>query len=588
MSATVFRLSFPVQKRQKDPENLDIMNEALWIYMPPQNEAKALASQLDISLEMAQILVNRGIDSADLAQEFLFGTWNDLYDPFLMDGMTGAVDRIRKAISNQEKILIFGDYDVDGILSVVILIKALHSLGACVDYFIPDRLKEGYGIKEKYTEIAQQKKATVVISVDCGIKAIPFVKKAREKGIDVIITDHHQPGPDLPEALAILNPVLPGSGYPYKNLAGIGVVFKLIQALFTGEKESSVLPHYLKLVSIGTIADVTELRDENRIFVKLGLKGLEELSNKGLRCLMEFCGLGRRKVTVGDIGFRIGPRINAAGRMGKTDLAVKLFLSDSYDEVEDIAGQLERLNARRQRVEEKMYTEAVTRIQENSLDKRYKLLVMGCEEWHKGVLGIVASKLKDRFHRPVILFCYKDGNAYGSGRSIPEFSLIECLEGNRDFFISYGGHTMAVGCVLACHDIPSFREQVNTFSESRITDDDLRKKIHIDTKLDFGNIDIKFLEDMERLSPFGVGNPKPILMTEKAEVISEPHKLQGKHCKFLARQQGRAFEALFWRRGDLSDRILRGDRLDLAYTLQTTSYLGEERLSLNLVDIKKS
>jgi single-stranded-DNA-specific exonuclease len=213
--------------------------------------------------------------------------------------------------------------------------------------------------------------------------------------------------------------------------------------------------------------------------------------------------------------------------------------------------------------------------------------VIGCEEWHKGVLGIVASKIKDRFHRPVLLFSYEDGKAYGSGRSISEFSLIECLEWNRDFFISYGGHTVAVGCVLSCQDIPSFREEVNAFAESRITDDHLRKKIRIDTKIDFSDINTKFLEDMAQLSPFGMGNPKPILATEEVEVISKPQKLQGRHCKFLARKQGRTFEAIFWRRGDLSESIFRGDRVDLAYTLQTSSYLGEEKLSLNLVDIKK-
>ena len=569
-------------------ESNGTMSEAIWIYTPPLDKAEALAMELGVSIEIAQILMNRGIESMDRAQEFFYGTWHDLHDPFLLNGMAMAVERIRTAIAGREKILIFGDYDVDGILSVVILTKALWTLGATVDYFIPDRLKEGYGIKEKYIEIVQKRKATLVISVDCGIKAVPFVNKARERGVDVIITDHHRPGPSLPDAFAVLNPVLPGSGYPCKNLAGIGVVFKLIQALFTGEKESSVLPHYLKLVSIGTITDIAELRDENRLFVKLGLKGLEDVENKGLRSLMGFCGLGRKKVNVGDVGYRIGPRINAAGRMGDADFAVKLFLSDHDEEIYEISSHLEKLNSRRQRIEERIYNEAVERIEKKSLTERYKLLVMGCEGWHKGVIGIVASKLKDRFHRPIILFAYEDSKAYGSGRSIPEFSLIECLEQNSDFFISYGGHTLAVGCVLGCEDILSFKKEVNAFTQSRISEEDLRRKIRIDTKMDFDDIDSEFLENLELLSPFGVGNPRPVFMTDEAEVVSEPRKLKGKHCKFLTRKNGRTMEALFWERGDWSDNIMKGDRIDLVYTLQTSSYFGEERQYLSLMDIKKS
>lgn len=564
------------------------MSETVWVLRPISERARSLAFELDLPVEAVQILVNRGIDDSAKAHRFLYGALGDLHDPYLMRGMREAVRRIRKAISGQEKILIFGDYDVDGILSVVALSKALRSLGAEVDFFIPNRLEEGYGLKEKYVDLALSKKANVVISVDCGIKAVAFVEKAREKGLDVIVTDHHQPGPTLPNALAILNPALPDSTYPYKNLAGIGVVFKLIQALLDDESKSSQLPHYLKLVSIGTVADIVELKDENRIFVKFGLSGLEDVSNIGLKSLMEICGISGRRVSVGDLGFRIGPRINAAGRLGKTDLAVDLFFSDSPQDVDDITRSLDKLNSRRQRIEEKVFNQAKDLVKRRSLDMRYKLLLLGCEEWHRGVIGIVASKIKDEFYRPVILFSYKDGKAYGSGRSIREFPLIDCLEKNKDLFLNYGGHTMAVGCELAREEMQSFKKRMNTFVNSRITDEHLKRKIYIDAKVDFGEINLSLLDILSLFSPFGLGNPKPLFLTEKVEIVTHPRKIQGRHCKFLVKQDGKIFESIGWGKGEWVDKMGAGDKLEIVYSLQVSEYLGEEKLTLFLEDAKKA
>ena len=564
------------------------MNETVWILNPVSEKARNLSVTVDIPLEAAQILVNRGIDQTEQVHQFLYGTMSDLHDPFLMNGMREAVQRIHKAISHQENILIFGDYDVDGILSVVMLSKALASLGGKVDFFIPDRLKEGYGLKKKYIDLAEQRNAGVVISVDCGVKAVAFVEKAREKGIDVIITDHHQPGASLPRAVAVLNPAIPNSGYPFKNLAGVGVVFKLIQALFNGDPKSSQLPHYLKLVSIGTVADIAELKNENRIFVKFGLKGLENVKNIGLKKLMDSCGIKHRNVSVGDVGFRIGPRINAAGRMGMTDLAVRLFFADSSHEVEDITRELERLNSRRQRVEEKVFNQAKSLVEQKALDNRYKLLILGCEEWHRGVIGIVASKIKDLFYRPVILFAYKDGKAFGSGRSIRDFSLINCLDENKDLFQNYGGHTMAVGCELAQREMANFKNQINTYVHSRITEEQLKRKIRIDARIDFEDINRAILDILSLLSPFGLGNPKPVFLTEKAEIIAPPKKIQGRHSKFLVQKNGKIFESIGWRKGEWADKLWAGDRIDLVYSLMTSEYLGEEKVTLSLEDIKKA
>lgn len=562
------------------------MNESVWIIAPPASEAKKLSAELGIPLEVAQILVNRRISDPDVAHKFLFGTLDDIHDPYLMMGMREAVKRIKKAISRGERILIFGDYDVDGIFSVVILTKALKSLGAKVSYFIPNRLKEGYGIKEQYIDIAIERRANLVMSVDCGIKANAFVERANAQGIDVVITDHHQPGPSLPRALAILNPVLPDSGYPYKRLAGIGVVFKLIQALFGEEKKSSLLSHYLKMVSIGTIADVAELRGENRLFVKFGLQDLKNASDMGLISLLEVCRLAGKEISVGDVGFRIGPRINAAGRMGKADLAVELFFSESSQRVEELVNWLDSLNSKRQKIEEKIYNQALSRIKERGLDKRYKFLIMGCEDWHRGIIGIVASKIKDIFHRPVLLFTYENGKAYGSGRSIKEFPLIDCLDKFKDFFLNYGGHTLAVGCEMERKKLLLLKEAMNDFANSRLTDEDLKRNIYIDAKIDFADINFSFIEKYFLLSPFGLGNHKPIFLTERAEVISEPKKIQGRHSKFLVRKNGRIFEALGWGRGDWADILYRRKRIDLAYSLHFSQYLGQDKISLFVEDIK--
>jgi len=562
------------------------MRESVWLLRPENEHAKTLATELGIPLEIAQILINRNISETQDVQQFLFGTLENLHDPFLMKGMREATDRIKKAISNGERILIFGDYDVDGILSVVVLTKALQSLGAEVEYFIPDRLKQGYGMKEKYVDYVLVRESSLVISVDCGIKAVDFVSRAKEHGVDVIITDHHQPGPFLPDAVAVLNPVLESSEYPDGTLAGVGVVFKLIQALLESEGKISQLPHYLKLISIGTIADVAALKGENRLFVKFGLKQLEDVNNIGLKSLIEACGLLGKRITVGDIGFRLAPRINAAGRLGLTDLAVQLFFSETVGESEEAVRQLDKLNVERQKIEGKIFQQSMRLIEEKKLHEKYKLLILGCEEWHKGVIGIVASKLKDAFHQPIILFSYRDGKASGSGRSIKEFSLIDCLDENNHFLLTYGGHILAIGCELMRDRMDEFRKAVSAFADSKLTEDDLKKKIHIDAKLNFNKIGVRFLDNLQLLSPFGVGNPKPIFLTEMAEVVAQPKTINGKHSKFILKQNGKMFEALGWGRGDWADQAQRGDLVNLVYSLQFSHYLGEERLNLSLEDIK--
>ncbi len=562
------------------------MQETIWIIYPSGQQAERISAELGLPLAISKVLVNRRISDPEKASNFLYLSLDDLHNPYQMKDMRKAVKRVKEAIVRREKILIFGDYDVDGILSIVILTKALQSLGAEVSYFIPNRLKDGYGIKEKYMDIVEKNQARLVISVDCGIKATRFVSQARRKGIDVIISDHHQPGSELPSALAILNPVLPDCGYPDNRLAGVGVVFKLIQALLDGYQRSSQLSSYLKMVSIATIADVAELRGENRLLVKFGLENLDGTSNIGLNSLLDICRLRGKKISVGDVGFRLGPRINAAGRMGEADQAVKLFFAESFQEAEELARSLDTMNSKRQRIEENIYNQALNRIKSRQLDQRYRFLVMGCEQWHRGIIGIVASKLKDKFHRPVLLFAYKDSHAYGSGRSIKEFPLINCLDEYKDLFISYGGHTLAVGCELEREKILTLKQAVNSYAESRLTAEDLKRKIYIDAELNFSELSSSFLDKYWLLAPFGIGNPKPFFLTRGAEIIAQPQKLQGKHSKLWLKQKNRIFEALAWGRGDWAETLFRGERIDLVYSLQFSRYLGEDKISLAVEDIK--
>lgn len=562
------------------------MNDSLWIHNPPGSEAERLAAETDIPVAFAQVLINRKIMDIEEVKTFLHGGLDDLFDPYLLRGMDVAVERINEALSRREKIIIFGDYDVDGILSVVALRTALESIGAEVGYFIPERLKKGYGIKEEYFSVVQEQGARLVISVDCGMRANAFVLKAKAEGVDVIVTDHHQPGPEVPQALAVLNPVLAGSGYPYPKLAGVGVVFKLIQGLFIRAGKESVLPHYLKLVAIATIADVVELRQENRILVKYGLKGLENVSNLGLAKLLEKCRLKNRAVTVGDVGFRIAPRINAAGRLGEAEAAVRLFSAGTESEAETIVSQLDKFNSKRQKIEEKIVKQAKEKIISRSLDKKHRILVLGCEQWHRGVIGIVASKLKDFFYRPVLLFSYEDGRAFGSGRSIPEFSLIECLENNSRFFTNFGGHTHAVGCELPVSNMKLLRNSLNEYTENALPDERLQRKLRIDSRICFGEINLQFIQYLTQFGPYGIGNPKPVFLVEDAELAAAPQALQGRHLKLYLSQDGKMMEALAWDRSEWKKSLVKGSRLDLVFTIQMSQYMGEERVNLHLLDIR--
>jgi len=560
-------------------------NQYRWQISPENSEAWILAEEMNLPYEIAIILVNRGIKTANEAAYFLYAGLNDLHDPFLMRGMREAVERILRAVAGKEKIVVFGDYDVDGMLSVVMMVKALRSLGAEVDYFIPERMKDGYGLKAHHLPRILGMKAGLLISVDCGIKAVDFVHGAKENGLEVIITDHHHPGDKLPEAVAVLNPVVESSGYPDRGLAGVGVVFKLIQAIYRRLGLNQDLSHYLKLASIGTVADVAELKGENRILVREGLKKLKEARTPGIKSLLEICGLNNKKINEVDLGFRLGPRINAAGRLGETELALQLFFSESEEECSSLVKKLNELNSARQKIEEKILKEAVQKIQERNLQQKYRLLILGSENWHRGVIGIVASRIKDLFYRPVILFAYENGKAYGSGRSIPELSLIEMINECGPLLQNFGGHKQAIGCTLNYEDVPAFKEVINRLAAVRISDELLERKLWIDGRLNFSSITPSFIEFYLRLLPFGVGNSRPVFLAEDVDILSEPKIIQNRHLKFWVRQQGRVFEAIAWEKAKILRGIHRGNNINLAYSLQVSDYKGKRQLNLIVEDL---
>src|SRR5215510_6336722 len=443
--------------------------------------AIALSRELGVSPVTARLLCIRGLGAPDDARRFLSPRFDDLHDPFRLAGMSVAVDRILRAIGSKERIAIHGDYDVDGVTSTVILRRALELLGADVVHFIPERFRDGYGLQPASIDRLQQEGVRLIISVDCGIRADEAAMRARELGVDLIITDHHEPGAELPHALAVINPKRHDCTYPDKNLAGVGVALKLVQALCTCTGHANWLPAFVKVAAIGTLADVVPLTGENRIIAKLGLGMLSKGPHKvGLRALLDVCGLTGREIDSYHIGFVLAPRVNAAGRMSTPDIAARLLLAADEtmgEEARALAEQLDAENIRRQQEEAEIVSEA-RKIVETDLEVGSRtVIVVAGEGWHRGVIGIVASKLVDAFHRPAIVISTEGDLAHGSCRSIPSFNMLAALESCAELMSKFGGHKQAAGLTLETSRIRELRARVNDFADARLTPDDLRPRL---------------------------------------------------------------------------------------------------------------
>ncbi|HEY6506628.1 MAG TPA: single-stranded-DNA-specific exonuclease RecJ [Vicinamibacterales bacterium] len=541
----------------------------------------------------ARLLSIRGLGEVDAARRFLNPAISDLHDPFRLRDMGTAVERILGAIERREKIAVHGDYDVDGVTSTVILRRALELIGADVVHFIPERLRDGYGLQPASIERLHADGARLVISVDCGIRGVDAAQKAHDLGIDLIITDHHEPDIDLPRALAVVNPKRHDCTYPDKNLAGVGVTLKLVQALCARTDRLNTLPAFIKLAAIGTLADVVPLVGENRVIAKMGLELLSKGPHRvGLRALLDVCGLTGRAIGSYQIGFVVAPRINAAGRMGSSDIAARLLLATDEsmeEEARGLATTLDNENTRRQQEEAEIVAQA-RRIVETDIDVGSRtVIVVAGDGWHRGVIGIVASKLVDAFHRPAIVLSIEGDVAHGSCRSIPSFDLLAGLESAADVLTTFGGHKQAAGVSLASDRIREFRTRINAHADARLGPDDLRPRLWIDGPLRFGSISAKVASELVSLAPFGAGNPSPVFSTSGVEVIDGPRRIKERHLKMAFKQDGKVLRGMAWRAAD-REAFVTAHRtaLDLAYSLEQETWNGESYLQLSVADFRET
>ncbi len=550
-----------------------------------ERAAARLARELRISDISAAMLANRGVTDIEAADKFLYPKLEHLHDPYLMKDMQAAVERIRLAIERGERICIYGDYDVDGTTSTIILKKTLKLLGADVSYYIPERLKDGYGLREDAMDMAKAEGYQLIISVDTGIRAQQVVEHARTLGLDMIITDHHLPEDgSLPRAHAVLNPKRDDCPYPEKNLAGVGVAFKLAQALLG--KDSKRVESFVKVAAIGTIADIVPVVGENRVIAKHGLAGLRNPVNHGLRALLEVAGVNLNKPLSGmDIGFKVGPRINAAGRMEKASAVIELFDAPDYETARQMALAMNVKNAARQQVEADTLAAAIRQIDSDSRLKNSYVAVIAGENWHRGVIGIVASKVVERLYRPTIIISVENGIGHGSGRSIPPFHLLNGLESCAEVFEKFGGHSHAAGVTIRADKIDELRARLDAHARGVLRPEDLIPVIDFDCELSFKQASLETLEEINRLEPFGAGNPQPVFVTKGAKVV-ERRILKDKHLKLKLMQDGRWMDCVWWGAAEVAQDVYPGDVVSLAYTLSENTYNGSTSVQLTLKDLK--
>jgi single-stranded-DNA-specific exonuclease len=576
-----------------------------------EQQVTQLADQAKLPPVIARLLVARGISTAEAAQQFLHPSLDHLHSPHLMLGMDKAAERLRRAIANREQVLIYGDYDVDGTTAVVILKTAIELCGGCADFHVPHRIREGYGMKDDVIERAASAGVSLIISVDTGIRAFAAAETAQRLGVDLIVTDHHLPEGSVPPALAVLNPNQEGCAYPCKALCGAGVAFKLAQLLLEETGRARLLPSFLKMVAIATIADAVPLVGENRVFAKLGLDGLRHPVNAGLKALLEVAALSARKLSATDVAFRIAPRLNAAGRMDVAQDVIELFSVKDTHRAQEVAARLNQLNSERQQ-EEKRIFEAVEERLAGAPDVRdtYCLVVDG-DQWHRGVIGIAATRVVERYGRPALVLSREDGEAYGSGRSIPAFHLLDALESCRHMFTRFGGHAHAVGFSLPCDRVPALRAALDLYARERLTTADFEPVLRYDGELPLDEVTPALYECLQRLDPFGMSNPEPVFAARGARVAFPPRILKEKHIKLRLFSGGihsagaggvaeglpadgksgsRPIDALGWRMAERVQQasILAGDIVDVAFTLELNEHPDFGGLELRLEDIVKA
>lgn len=560
-----------------------LKSKTRWIVRKSDQQlVKTLENELKITPLVASLLINRGLDTVDSARYFLFGK-EQFHDPYLLKGMDIAVNRIREAIDQKEPILIFGDYDADGVSSTTVLMLTLRDLGANVQFYIPNRFTEGYGPNETAFRRASDNGIKLIITVDTGISAIHEASIAKEIGLDLIITDHHEPGPVLPEALAIIHPKLPDSVYPFRELAGVGVAFKLAHALY-GEVPEKLL----EIAVIGTIADLVSLKDENRLIAKKGLEKLKVTKNKGLKALLKVAGVDSQSINEETIGFSLAPRINAVGRLENADMAVELLLTDDPYEAEALAQEMDELNKTRQSIVNSITLEAIEEVERNYPIDTNSVLVIGKEGWNAGVIGIVASRLVEKFYRPTIVLSFdkEKGLAKGSARSIAGFDLFKNLSECRDILPHFGGHPMAAGMTLKLEDVSDLRQRLNNLANEQLTEDDFIPITTLDHQIKVDEINLSSLGELNLLAPFGMDNPKPKVLISNVQ-ISTMRKIgsEQNHLKVMVNENGTNLDGIGFGLGPLVDHISPASKISIIGELAINEWNNIRKPQIFIQDV---
>ncbi len=559
-----------------------------WTLHPRMAPARAaeLARMLGAPAVVGQVLLNRDITGVDQARRFLDPAWEHLHDPFALRGMDRAVARMRAAIAAGEPILVHGDYDVDGVTSTFLLVSALRALGARADHRIPHRTRDGYGLSRVAVEEAARQGLKLIVTVDCGTTAHEATARARALGLDVVITDHHEPGPQLPEASAVVNPHQPGCHYPFKALAGVGVTFKLAQALLGSYDRPEMAQGYLDVVALGTIADAVPLSGENRVLARLGLDQLSRTERPGLQALIAVSGLGGRRITGGQVAFQLAPRMNAAGRMGSAQQALRLLFARDAEEARACAESLDEDNTRRRELDERAEREAADRVERDLGWPGCWSIVLWSEHWHPGVLGIVAARLVERFQRPTVLIAAQDPWARGSGRSVAGLDLTRILAGCDDLLEAYGGHAYAAGLTVARAHLPALRDRIEGLVRQSLDLEACTPRVTLDADVTLGECDLELVSWLERLPPHGLHNPEPVFRAAEVAVDAVSRVGDGRHLKFRARDASGGAEAIGFGLGDQAETLAVAGRCALAFVPQRNEWQGETRVQLKLKGVR--
>lgn len=560
------------------------MNKKWEICKINEEDINKICEENNLSQLIGSILAGKKIISKDEIREFLNPTRDDFHDPFLMPDMEKAVERILIAIQNKEKIIIYGDYDVDGITSVTVLKKFLEEQGLKTGEYIPNRLNEGYGLNKEAVKNISEQGYTLIITVDCGISCIEEIEYAKELGMEVIVTDHHEPGEIIPDCLAVVDAKRKDNKYPFNQLAGVGVVFKLIQSISLKlNLEAKEYLKYLDIVCVGTISDIVPLIDENRVITKLGLKLVEKTRNIGLKTLLE--STGYKEINSTTISFGIAPRINACGRMGEEKEALELFLTNNIQEAKQISERLNQYNIERQETEKQIFKQAIQEIEEENKD--VPCIILGKEGWHHGIIGIVASKVTDIYFKPSILICFEGEEGKGSGRSIPGFDLHDAVMNCNTYVEKFGGHSMAIGINVKKENFEKFKKEFEEYVQNSHIND-IIPIIKIDKEIDLRKINIQDIRDLKLLEPYGEANKMPLFLIKNMKIQSIRTLSEGKHIKLKLGIDNYIVDAIGFNMGNIAEQYLIGDRVDVVGSLEINDFGDNENIQINLKDIRKT